>query len=251
MFLCSIHLPRAHTHFWLYQPADSRINFGNLNTAQFSANLPTYPPYQPQSYIQSIRQHHPHHPHYDLGGHDLSPMHSISPLLPPCLPQISVTDSSGGGGRSTGTSSPASSCGCIEQGSTLIHHHTLRGNSTSPVAPISTTITGVSMTPERTKAAARRSRTSTSNTAADDAFASDEDDLPHACREKSVSKCHKQRIENKQRRCDELRDVCCRLKDVLPVSNQKSTRVSVLNRGKFALCFMFLPTFGHATLFDL
>jgi hypothetical protein len=99
------------------------------------------------------------------------------------------------------------------------------------------------MTPERTKAAPRRSRTSTSNTAADDDFANDEDNLPHACREKSLSKCHKQRIENKRRR-DELRDVCYRLKDVLPVSNQKSSKVSVLNRGKFALCFMFFPTFG-------
>ena len=240
MFSYLFIFPYMHAHFGIYKPADSRINFGNLNTVQFSAGLP--------SYIQSIRQHHPHS---DVGDHDSSPTHSISPQLPPCLPQISGTDSSGGGGRSTGTSSPASSRGCVEQGPTLVHHRALHGNSTSSVATITSTTTGVGMTLEHTKAAARRSSTSTSNTAADDDFASDEDNLPHARRKKSVSKCYKQHIESTQRRCDKLRDVCCRLKDVLPVSNQKSSKVSVLNSGKFAFCFMFLPNAVRAFVFWL
>ena len=222
------------THFGLYKPADSHhTHFGNLNTIRFSASFPTYP-YQPPSYIQSIRQHHPHS---NLGHHDSSPMHPISPLLPPCLPQISGTESSGGGSCSTSTSSP-----CIGQGSTLVHRHALHDNSASPVASISTTTTGVGMTPQRPKPAAKRSSASASNTGAHEDFASDEDNPPHACREKSVSKCYQQRIESKQRRCDELRDVYCRLRDVLPVSKQKSPEISVLNRGKSALCFMFLPT---------
>ncbi|EGN93190.1 hypothetical protein SERLA73DRAFT_190105 [Serpula lacrymans var. lacrymans S7.3] len=40
----------------------------------------------------------------------------------------------------------------------------------------------------------------------------------------------KQRIEAEQRRRDELRDGYARLKDVLPVSNQKSSKVSLLER---------------------
>jgi len=40
----------------------------------------------------------------------------------------------------------------------------------------------------------------------------------------------RQRIEAEQRRRDELRDGYARLKDVLPVSNQKSSKVSLLER---------------------
>lgn len=42
----------------------------------------------------------------------------------------------------------------------------------------------------------------------------------------------RQRIEAEQRRRDELRDGYARLKDVLPVSNQKSSKVALLERGK-------------------
>lgn len=41
----------------------------------------------------------------------------------------------------------------------------------------------------------------------------------------------RQRIEAEQRRRDELRDGYAKLKDVLPVSNQKSSKVSLLERG--------------------
>ena len=41
----------------------------------------------------------------------------------------------------------------------------------------------------------------------------------------------KQRIEAEQRRRDELREGYARLKDVLPVSNQKSSKVALLERG--------------------
>jgi len=42
----------------------------------------------------------------------------------------------------------------------------------------------------------------------------------------------RQRIEAEQRRRDELRDGYAKLKDVLPVSNQKSSKVSLLERGE-------------------
>lgn len=69
--------------------------------------------------------------------------------------------------------------------------------------------------------AARWSSTSASNnTAGEDAFASDEDDLP-VSHEVNMSKRHegvrKQRIESEQRQRDELGNGYRRLKDVLPV----------------------------------
>lgn len=41
----------------------------------------------------------------------------------------------------------------------------------------------------------------------------------------------RQRIEAEQRRRDELRDGYAKLKEVLPISNQKSSKVSLLERG--------------------
>ena len=106
------------------------------------------------------------------------------------------------------------------------------------------------MTRDRRKAAPRRSSTSASNTAADDDSASGEDDLPHASHETSVSKrreeVRKQRIESEQTRCDELRDGYRRLKDVLPVSNQKSSKVSLLDRGEL-LDLFYLPFLSQVT----
>lgn len=52
-------------------------------------------------------------------------------------------------------------------------------------------------------------------------------DIAHSRKEAT----RRQRIEAEQRRRDELRDGYARLKDVLPVSNQKSSKVSLLERG--------------------
>jgi hypothetical protein len=51
----------------------------------------------------------------------------------------------------------------------------------------------------------------------------------------------RQRIEAEQRRRDELRDGYAKLKDVLPVSNQKSSKVSLLERGWCATA-PFIPS---------
>ena len=56
----------------------------------------------------------------------------------------------------------------------------------------------------------------------------DADRLPLSCRRRE--EIRRQRIESEQRRRDELRDGYRRLKDVLPVSNQKSSKVSLLDR---------------------
>lgn len=44
----------------------------------------------------------------------------------------------------------------------------------------------------------------------------------------------RQRIQNEQRRRDELRDGYVKLKDVLPASTQKSSKVGLLERGTCA-----------------
>ncbi|EUC64018.1 helix loop helix DNA-binding domain protein [Rhizoctonia solani AG-3 Rhs1AP] len=68
----------------------------------------------------------------------------------------------------------------------------------------------------------------------DDDFDSDGEAFRGAPQEVVVQRrreeIRKQRIESEQRRRDELRDGYRRLKDVLPVSNQKSSKVSLLDR---------------------
>ena len=49
----------------------------------------------------------------------------------------------------------------------------------------------------------------------------------------------RQRIESEQRRRDDLREGFARLKDVLPVSNQKGSKMALLDRGKHSI---HLPT---------
>lgn len=58
----------------------------------------------------------------------------------------------------------------------------------------------------------------------------------------------KQRIESEQRRRDELRDGYTRLKETLPTSNQKSSKVSLLDRGKIPF---FVPINTLADFFFL
>ncbi|KAF9817768.1 hypothetical protein IEO21_03227 [Rhodonia placenta] len=72
---------------------------------------------------------------------------------------------------------------------------------------------------------------------ASDEFASDDEDVDFnpgnvANNEMRREEIRRQRIESEQRRRDELRDGYRRLKDALPVSNQKSSKVSLLDRGE-------------------
>ncbi|TCD70115.1 hypothetical protein EIP91_004844 [Steccherinum ochraceum] len=68
-----------------------------------------------------------------------------------------------------------------------------------------------------------------------DEFASDDDEdfnpiITATTNEARREEIRRQRIESEQRRRDELRDGYRRLKDALPVSNQKSSKVSLLDR---------------------
>ncbi|KAL6307664.1 hypothetical protein BKA93DRAFT_767176, partial [Sparassis latifolia] len=81
-----------------------------------------------------------------------------------------------------------------------------------------------------------RSSTRQKKRAKVDEFASDDDDdfnpvSTSANNDMRREEIRRQRIESEQRRRDELRDGYRRLKDALPVSNQKSSKVSLLDRG--------------------
>ncbi|KAI6153983.1 hypothetical protein BKA82DRAFT_4096075 [Pisolithus tinctorius] len=82
-----------------------------------------------------------------------------------------------------------------------------------------------------TRSAAKSARRKSRNEDSDD---EDEDFQPATNNSGSTDArretIRKQRIESEQRRRDELRDGYRRLKDALPVSNQKSSKVSLLDR---------------------
>ncbi|KAI0718875.1 hypothetical protein C8T65DRAFT_706549 [Cerioporus squamosus] len=86
-----------------------------------------------------------------------------------------------------------------------------------------------------TRASARQQQQKKRSKGSDD-FESDDDGdfnpIPSATgsNEMRREEIRRQRIESEQRRRDELRDGYRRLKDALPVSNQKSSKVSLLDR---------------------
>ncbi|KZV69716.1 hypothetical protein PENSPDRAFT_675975 [Peniophora sp. CONT] len=93
--------------------------------------------------------------------------------------------------------------------------------------------------------AVRRRKTKSS-----DDFSDDDDDYAPAVPQTGVSgsggpmnrreEVRRQRIESEQRRRDELRDGYRRLKDVLPISNQKSSKVALLDRATTHIRFIEL-----------
>jgi len=86
--------------------------------------------------------------------------------------------------------------------------------------------------------AAHRRRSSRSNDDSDD---EDEEFQPTSLTAGTDSRretIRKQRIESEQRRRDELRDGYARLKETLPASNQKSSKVSLLDRATSHLRYL-------------
>lgn len=127
-------------------------------------------------------------------------------------PNLSGSDTSGEGlhhysSASSGGNSPSSS-----RGNSLVHR-TPRYNPT---------------TPSPTSSSGRRSRGRSRGDSDDDEPDPGQfiETLAHSRKEAT----RRQRIEAEQRRRDELRDGYAKLKDVLPVSNQKSNKVNLLER---------------------
>ena len=170
-----------------------------------------------------------HFPPPAPGVYTASPPHAGMPLsaspppqspnmYDPLSPPISGSETSGDGiyhsRNSSATGSPSSS-----RGTSLVHRNPLRYNPT----------------PSPTSSSGRRSRGHS---------ISDDDDrhpmggvnMAESLANTRKEATRRQRIEAEQRRRDELRDGYARLKDVLPVSNQKSSKVSLLERGTLTYC---------------
>ncbi|ETW86835.1 hypothetical protein HETIRDRAFT_437588 [Heterobasidion irregulare TC 32-1] len=112
---------------------------------------------------------------------------------------------------------------------------TSRGSGThSPslaTVPRSHRYNPMSVMPPRTSGTRERKRRASKH----EDFSDDDDDFQpvqtsNASNEVRREEIRRQRIESEQRRRDELRDGYRRLKDALPVSNQKSSKVSLLDR---------------------
>ncbi|KAJ7269270.1 hypothetical protein B0H12DRAFT_1009386 [Mycena haematopus] len=131
-------------------------------------------------------------------------------MYDPLSPQLSGSDTSADGiyqgSNSSGANSPSSS-----RGNSLVQRHVRYNPTPSP--------TSSSGHPRR-----RRGRSQDS----------DDEDMNLLYTENLAQNrkeaTRRQRIEAEQRRRDELRDGYAKLKDVLPVSNQKSSKVSLLDR---------------------
>ncbi|KAA1471371.1 hypothetical protein DENSPDRAFT_850194 [Dentipellis sp. KUC8613] len=160
------------------------------------------------------------YPNHQVFNAQPSPQHAPMPLAAspppqspnmydPLSPPVSGSDTSADGiyqsRNSSGTGSPASS-----RANSLVHRNPLRYNPT----------------PSPSGSSGRRSRGRSFNDSDDDMGVSIAETIAHTRKEAT----RRQRIEAEQRRRDELRDGYARLKDVLPVSNQKSSKVSLLER---------------------
>jgi hypothetical protein len=121
-------------------------------------------------------------------------------MYDPLSPPISGSDSSG-----SSTHSPSSS-----RGNSLVHRNPIRYN---PV-------------PSPTSSSGRRRGRSIDSDEEEAMGHSIVENLAHSRKEAT----RRQRIEAEQRRRDELRDGYAKLKEVLPISNQKSSKVSLLER---------------------
>lgn len=161
-------------------------------------------------------------PQYPAPVYTASPPHGVMPLsaspppqspnmYDPLSPPVSGSETSASGPyhpsrNSSATGSPSSS-----RANSLVHRHPLRYNPTpSPTS----------------SSAGRRSRGRSLSDDEDMGGIHSAENLANTRKEAT----RRQRIEAEQRRRDELRDGYARLKDVLPVSNQKSSKVSLLER---------------------
>jgi len=173
--------------------------------------------HQPYPHLNAIGM--PQNP-YQQGVFATSPPHGSLPLntsppppspemYDPLSPPLSGSDTSGDGlyhhSNSSGANSPSSS-----RGPSLVHRTPRYNPTPSPTSSSSR----------------RRSRSQDSDD--DDMGVQYVENLANSRKEAT----RRQRIEAEQRRRDELRDGYAKLKDALPVSNQKSSKVSLLERGR-------------------
>jgi hypothetical protein len=186
-------------------PSNSpRLNFNSLNLA---SNLTDYTSYPTGAYTTTAS---PARPFTPADGAGISPagLYNLS-----AGEMSSDGTQSGRRSRGSGTHSPASSQGVSYPASVP------RSHRFNPIAPPTTR-----RVPKR--------KASTRN----DVDSDDEDDdfqpnnSTSANPDSRRETIRKQRIESEQRRRDELREGYARLRETLPTSNQKASKVSLLDR---------------------
>ncbi|QRV83237.1 helix loop helix DNA-binding domain protein [Ceratobasidium sp. AG-Ba] len=195
-----------------------------FNPLALSGNMPTYHMNQPSFAATRVTS-----PRAFTSTQTVSP-----PLTAASGSDVSGENLPSGGGytaygpmrrgrQSTSDSNTSSSSAPSRNGGSLVQRHGLR------YPPNSTSSTVMA-------AGGRHRRRESRDDDDDDDFDSDTDAFRPAGAPQEVvvqrrrEEIRKQRIESEQRRRDELRDGYRRLKDVLPVSNQKSSKVSLLDR---------------------
>jgi hypothetical protein len=206
-----------------FYPTEQEANFDMVYPQQGINAYPVVPTAPPPQLQQAFQMRpmslmaNTHHPQYD-SGHEFSssppaqnaglmmePGPPPSPdMYGPLSPPISGSDTSAEGAYHSRNSSSSSS-----RANSLVHRNPLRYNPT----------------PSPSSSSGRRRGRSFGD--------SDEDmgvNIAESIAYTRKEATRRQRIEAEQRRRDELRDGYARLKDVLPVSNQKSSKVSLLER---------------------
>lgn len=121
---------------------------------------------------------------------------------------------------------------------------TSRGSLSPPMAsvPRAHRFNPIAVAPTSSRGSATRRRRGSVKQADD--FSDDDDDFaPAAAAGPEIAgnrreEVRRQRIESEQRRRDELREGYRRLKEVLPVSNQKSSKVALLDRATTHIGFL-------------
>ncbi|KAJ6541914.1 hypothetical protein B0H19DRAFT_958833 [Mycena capillaripes] len=161
-------------------------------------------------YQSPVSVYPPSPPHVSLPLPAASPPPPSPDMYDPLSPPLSGSDTSADGiyqaSNSSGANSPTSS-----RGTSLVQRH-IRYNPTP--------------SPTNSSGSTRRRRGRSQDSDDDDMNLLYTENLAQNRKEAT----RRQRIEAEQRRRDELRDGYAKLKDVLPVSNQKSSKVSLLDR---------------------
>lgn len=209
-----------------------RLSFSNLNLSNTLSDFNYPSAFTPVPTTPNARPYTPTDP--------------VSPaLINMSQNNLSASELSGDGFNSSGKRSRGTSSGRSPSpptphgGSSLVHRQPLRQAIT-------------------TRAAAAKERPSKRRSTKSDDIDSDEDlnDIEYAPSSvtdggfegprdsrvinKRREEIRRQRIESEQRRRDELREGYRKLKDVLPVSNQKSSKVSLLDRATLHIKYLEL-----------
>lgn len=222
--------------FLQYQPssygipipqASPRLGFSNLNigtpefgsypgAATYTSSAPTTPNQRPFTPIDAISPHITNIAHAQLSGaSDNDGFHSSNGKR-----------SRDHSGRSE---SPLSAGPASQPGAGLVHRQPLRRNSSN--------------TTTRSRLSKRRARDDdeSDEDIGDGDYAPATDSFDGPAKTGGVKRkedVRRQRIESEQRRRDELREGYRKLKDVLPASNQKSSKVSLLDRATLHIKYL-------------